>query len=214
MAGSGSGDPGPDLEPFALISLEEARGFLQKREREDKQDEEIIRLINAASEEIIDWTKREFAPSGTELETRAFDYDGGRHIDLYPFDVREVTGVVVGADLDQPLELAPSDWRPRPLSSRHGVHQLLRLKDSARAKARRLGECEVEVTGTWGFAAVPENVQHWCKVTVATWLRKDVSAFSTTLRLEQDRLERPDALPTAVVRGLQKYRRDRIVTPR
>jgi hypothetical protein len=43
-------------------------------------------------------------------------------------------------------------------------------------------------------------------VTVALWLKRDVSAFSRTFNLDEGRTERPDALPSAVTAILAPYR--------
>jgi hypothetical protein len=209
-------DPADQLAANALVSLEEARAFLQKDEGEEEQDELIVALINAASSRILQHTGREFAPKGVAPETRVFAASGGaRTIDLFPFDVREVTAVTLGSDLapGEQAALASSGWRLRPLPAPHGVYQLLRL---SRAAATEVGcdEFEVSVTGLWGFAAVPEDVKHWCKVTVAIWLRKDVSAFSRTLAIDEDRLEVPEGLPSAVVKGLCDFTRKPAVLPR
>jgi hypothetical protein len=40
---------------------------------------------------------------------------------------------------------------------------------------------------------VPEDVQHWCNVTVATWLRKDVSAFTDVFNVDEGQVEPPRA---------------------
>jgi hypothetical protein len=63
----------------------------------------------------------------------------------------------------------------------------------------------VTVTGTWGFPAVPEDVKHWCKVTVAEWMRKDVSAFTTTFNIDAQRFDVPSELPAAAKAGLAHY---------
>jgi hypothetical protein len=209
-------DPADQLAANALVSLEEARAFLQKDQGEEEQDELIVALINAASSRILQHTGREFAPKGVVTETRVFATSAGaRTIDLFPFDVREVSAVILGSDLavGDEVALASTDWRLRPLPSPHGVYQLLRL---TRAAVDRLGcdEFEVSVTGLWGFAAVPEDVKHWCKVTVAIWLRKDVSAFSRTLAIDEDRLEVPEGLPSSVSRALCDFTRKPTVLPR
>lgn len=203
-----------ELANNAVISLEEMRGFLQRGEGEHNQDEEIVRLINAASDEFAHgYPGREFAPRGETAAAREFVHVGG-HLELAPYDVREVQAVTLGTDLaaEKHVELEASEWRLRPRPARHGVFQAIKLQPD-----RELDlpcEFEVTVTGLWGFPAVPEDVKHWCKVTVATWLRKDVAAYSTTLRADEDRLERPDALPTAAYRALRKYHIPGRILPR
>jgi hypothetical protein len=53
---------------------------------------------------------------------------------------------------------------------------------------------------------VPPNVEQAAIITVATWLRRDVSAFSTTFDLDEQKVERPEALPSAVTRMLAPYK--------
>lgn len=207
-------DPEVQLEDYALVSLEEARAFLQKDEGEAEQDSVISWLINAASQQIINHTGREFAPKGTIAEERTFAYIGSRHLDLWPYDIREATGVILGTDLAVPVELAPDAWRLRPLPAKGGVYQKLRLPHITNYDGLPTEEFEVKVKGLWGFSTVPDLVKHWCKVTVAIWLRKDVAAFSRTLALDDDRLEVPDGLPSAVIRGLIDYTRKPPVVPR
>jgi hypothetical protein len=206
-----------ELAPNALVSLPEARAFLQKEEEEEAQDEITAGLINAASGRIHEHTGREFAPKGTAPDTRVFAYSGRRMVDLYPFDVREVTAVQLGVDLaaHQQVALQASQWRLRPLPAIHGVYQQLRLpRPTAYEQLACEGEFEIAVTGLWGFNAVPETVKHWCKVTVAIWLRKDVAAFSRTLAIDDDRLEVPEGLPSSVEKGLRDFTRSPAVLPR
>lgn len=206
--------PSPDL-----ITLEEARSFLQKAEDEKKQDGVIAETITTASTEIRNHTNREFVSAGDKDLARTFVFEGGKRLNLFPYDLREASTVRLASDLSEgsQVDLDASQWRLRPIPSRYGVYQWLELPKSVCAGIalpEDREDFEVTVTGKWGFASVPEDVKQWCKVTVAVWLRKDVSAFSTTLRLEEDKLERPDQLPSAAVRGLEKYARDKFVKAR
>lgn len=205
------------LPAGALIDLPEARAFLEKDDTETAQDEILEGLIVAASAEIIKFTKREFAPKGEDVEERHFLYVGVPTVDLEPYDVREVESVILGADLLAPRELEVGEWTLRPVTAPYGVHQSIRLRiGPGGCPDLPAGErtCAVAVKGKWGFSKVPEDVKHWCKVTVATWLRKDVAAFSRTLQLEDDRVEAPEQLPTAAMRGLFDYKRRSPLVPR
>lgn len=209
--------PPPELAANALVSLDEARAFLQKDESENQQDEVLVELINGASDQIIDHTGHEFAPKGAAEEPREFVFAGGRFLDLFPYDIRSVSAVVLGSDLEpaQQVALSAGEWKLRPKPAKHGAYQKLKLPPAKFTSTMLcLDEIEVTVTGLWGFPAVPEMVKHWCKVTVAIWLRKDVSAFSRTLAIDEDRLEVPDGLPSSVVRGLCDFTRKPAVIPR
>jgi hypothetical protein len=66
---------------------------------------------------------------------------------------------------------------------------------------------QVQITGTWGFPEIPQDVIEATALTVALWLRRDVSAFTTTYNLDESRVERPEALPSAVRAILSNYQR-------
>jgi hypothetical protein len=183
-----------------LCSVEQVREFLQKQVSDVTQDPVILSLIGRASRAITRLTQREFTP--TTAATRTFRTTG-RFVDLSPYDIRTATQV---RDLEGPTVLDTDEYLLLPLPSQDGTYFMLELYGSGlttpRFKHRR-----VEVTGDWGFADVPADVEHACIVTVATWLRRDVAAFSTTFSIDEARLERPEALPFAVARSLDSYKR-------
>ncbi len=182
-----------------LTTLADVREFLQKQGTDTTQDGVIQHLITRASE-TINRQVGVFLPAETDVD-KTFVWRGGP-LALQPYFARDVTAVSLDSDRTSPLALEESGWRLRPKPPRDGVYRWLTFPSYA---APFDGEREVTVTGDWGFETVPWDVAHWTIVTVATWLRRDVSAFSTTLRLDEDRLERPDALPSAVMRGLARY---------
>jgi len=181
-----------------LASLRDVRGFLQKTGTDNVQDDIIQQLITRASE-TINRNVAEFLPVENDT-AKTFVWRGGP-LSLHPYFARDVTAVSLDTDTTATV-LDETDWRLRPKPPRDGVYRWIHFPGHA---AQFAGEREVTVTGDWGFETVPPDVAHWAIVTVATWLRRDVSAFSTTLRLDEDRLERPDALPSAVMRGLARY---------
>jgi len=187
-----------------LCEVEDVRGFLQKPEEDTEQDEQIQVLIVAVGSTIAQYCEREFESAGDTVLARRFEYRGGGILSLAPFDLRELTEVRVDVDTDSPVTLAADEVRLPPSSS--GTYTRLRLAPHLSRSGTNWAELLVEVKGKWGFAEVPPNVKQAAILTVATWLRRDVSAFSTTLRLEEDRLERPDALPTTAARLLDPYK--------
>ena len=50
-------------------------------------------------------------------------------------------------------------------------------------------------------------MKHCAIVTTAIWLRRDVAAFSSTFKLDEDRVERPEGLPSSVRATLASWRR-------
>jgi uncharacterized phiE125 gp8 family phage protein len=186
-----------------LTTLADVRAFLQEPAGDTQQDAIIGSLITRASRTIMVWTGREFAPK-TDAATRKLHYRGGGHLDLGRWELRAATSVTLDSDQPAPITLvAGTDYALRPLSAPDGVYQWLELPtyDST----TRLGR-QVTIVGDWGWPSVPDDVAHACIVTVALWLKRDVSAFSRTFNLDEGRTERPDALPSAVTAILAPYR--------
>lgn len=197
-----------DPSPVDLTDLAAVRSFLQTPAGDVAQDAVIGQLITAASTEIERVFAREFHDAG-EGVTRQLEIDARQsRIELAPYDLRTATTLRIDADTATPATLtAGTDYRLLPVSKEHGVWSALRLfslpATAGASSARRV----LEITGNWGFPAVPADVRHWCNVTVAEWLRKDVAAFSSVFNLSTDQVDRPAMLPQSVIAGLGHYRR-------
>lgn len=193
-----------------LCTLSEVRSFLQKPSTDTNQDAIISSLITRASLAIMRYCDREFAPASTST-VRKFEWNPRNYglLDLAPYDVRAVTLVRLDSDQTSPTTLTTDEYRLWPRPSRDGTYQALRIRPwSIVSPSWQFPDVrEVEVTGTWGFSAVPEDVKHTALVTVATWLRRDVAAFSQTFNISEDRVERPEFLPSAIARQLDHYKR-------
>lgn len=194
-----------------LTTLANVRAFIQKPSGSTEQDTVISSLITSASD-VINANIARFLPAESAA-AKTFVWRGGP-LCLHPYFLRSASSVVTDTESGVTISgtsttVSSSDYRLRASPpSNAGVYRWLRFPNDSYGTYGGV-EREVTVTGDWGFASyatLPGDVVHWATVTVATWLRRDVSAFSTTLRLEEDRLERPDILPTAVVRGLAHYR--------
>lgn len=188
---------------YDLTSLEAVRAFLQKNSGATYQDEVLQDLITAASS-LINTQVARFLPT-EDAATKTFIWRGGP-LPLHPYFLRSVDtityGTTNGADGSA---LSATDYRLRPMPAPQGVYRWLHFPGYLTYPSPD-SEVEVTVTGDWGFETIPADVQHWATVTVSIWLRKDVAAFSSTLRLEEDRLERPSMLPSAVEAGLARYK--------
>lgn len=182
-----------------LTTLAAVRRFLQKNDSTNTtQDTVIQELITRASDQINHTIA--FFPAQTAA-TKTFVWRGGP-LSLWPYFLGTVTSVTLDTETSYTTTVATDNYRLRPKPAHEGVYRWLTFPGYTVTTG---AEREVTIVGDWGFSTIPERVEHWAIVTVATWLRRDVSAFSTTLRLDEDRLERPDALPSAVVRGLSRY---------
>lgn len=187
-----------------LTTLAAVRAFLQKKAGDTEQDSIIQSLITRASAAIEAYAGREFHP--TTDATRTFNYLGGGRLSLAPYDLRSVTAMRWDTDTSSPTTALTTDyWLDGGTIG--GTYQSvmlpnLRTTDTPGVTTRRT----VEIRGAWGFNTVPADVAHAAIVTTAIWLRRDVAAFSTTFSIDEQRLERPEALPQAVRGILTPYR--------
>lgn len=191
-----------------LCSLSEVRSFLQKTGGDTAQDTIIQSLITRASAAISRHAERQFAPTETAT-THTFEHEFNRDgfVDLAPYDLRTVTSVQIDTDTGTAGTLGTSEWRLFPQPPADGVYTAIRLVPTTRGGWSRFRHVQIQITGDWGFAAVPEDVKHCAIVTTAIWLRRDVAAFSSTFKLDEDRVERPEGLPSSVRATLASWRR-------
>ena len=195
-----------------LTTLAEVREYLQKPGSETSEDPVIGDLISEASAEIQKHT-RIFKPehnSGADAAKR-FTWLSSGVLDLSPWVAKTVTAVSISGTAQ-----ASSSWSLRPRNATEGVythlklpgsevtHPLIHLADPVYMDGQ---EVEVIVTGTWGYATVPANVERACKLTVLHWLGADVSAFTRGFNVDSGRFENPGPLPDAILPSLEPYAR-------
>lgn len=195
-----------DPNPADLTDLAAVRAFLQRPAADTNQDAVISSLITAASREISREFAREFAPPVATATRRFRVATREPFLSLAPYDLRALTTLALDPETSSPTVLTRyTDFDLLPIPNPDGVYTSIRFYTSLRnsnGTHRRL-----DITGAWGFPTVPDDVKHWCNVTVAEWLRKDVSAFSSVFNIDTQQVERPASLPTAVLAGLRDYRR-------
>jgi len=197
-----------------LCTLADVRLQLQKPSGDTDQDALISDLITGASRAIHQWTGRQFIADAAPT-TRTVPIGGYFRARLVPTgdltttptsvlviaEDGTTTATLTVATDTQPL-YADSPFTITPMFGWQPVTGL-RLRDSA---GTIRATDQLQVTGTFGFPAVPEDVVRACITTVALWMRRDVQAFSTTYSVDEGRLERPEALPSQVMRMLGPYR--------
>ena len=198
-----------------LCTRAQVRAFLQKPNGDTKQDAIIDSLIRRASTAIQRYTEREFVSKtpGTPPSpvTRKFEIELLRDgwLDLAPFDAQTdtITSVVIDSELAQQRTLGTDEWRPWPIPSADGVISALRIVPTTLGGYHRFRHRQVAITAVWGWPDIPADIEHAAIVTTTTWLRREVSSFSSTYKLDEDRIERPEALPSAVRAMVNPYRR-------
>ena len=199
----------PDLTTTSAV-----RSFLQKPANDTAQDAIIGQLISRASLAIMRYTEREFISSspGTAQNpvARTFEVELLRDgfMSLAPYDAQAgtITQVQLDADLSTPRTLDSTEWRPWPIPARDGVTSAIRIIPIALGGFHRFRHRQIRVTAQWGWPTIPADVEHAAIVTTAIWLRREVAAFSSTFRLDEDRVERPEILPSSVRALLTTYR--------
>lgn len=188
-----------------LTTLANVRAFLQKNTADTAQDGIIQQLITRASAAIETYAGREFHP--TNNATRTFNYLGGSFISLSPYELRTITEATIDTGTSDETDLTATDYWFSPATSPGGTYQALSLPSDSTIYNNSSNDRRVlSITGDWGFASVPPDVEHACIVTVAIWLRRDVAAFSTTFSIDEQRLERPESLPSAARAIIDTYR--------
>lgn len=195
------------LTAAALTDLDAVRLFLQKTSTDQAQDDVIEMMIEAASELVMRECQRELIANDA-AQTRVFAYNGGEVLDLAPYDVRSVTGIVVDPGTPRARTLQAGEYHARPLPAPDGVHTYLKLPGlDGHRRRQHVGEHEIAITGMWGFPQIPKIASQATIMAVAIWLRREVAKFATTFNSDEGRVERPEALPAAAARMLRHLKR-------
>lgn len=206
-----------------LCTLDELREFLDWPADDNTQDAKFEALITRASDTIIEEVGRELAP--TETATRRFrvlpdsrDENGLYVVSLAPYDaqVDEITAVSLHPETSAPVTLTEgTDWIGDPMPSRDGVYTELRLSPGPgniifnSDRTLYFGHALLDVTATWGFPSIPSRAKEACIITVASWVRRDVSQF-TLADVGDGQTPSPApsyGLPPAARRLLSRYTR-------
>jgi hypothetical protein len=192
-----------------LTTVEAVREFTQKRSTDTAQDAVIQMLISAASKMVSRYTERQFFPETGVKHTFEWNHvSQPMFVDFMPFELRTATAVTLDTD-GSPHVLDPTEYKLWPVPNPDGTYFGIRLNPftpptvSIRWAPRR----QVEVEGDWGMPAIPADIAFLTTLTVAIWLRRDVSAFEAGMRIDEGYVERPKSLPSAVKGGLDMYRR-------
>lgn len=166
------------LTATALVTLDEAREFVQGNPADDRIDGKLIRRIKEFSVVVANYTRREWGPI-TVGDARTFSYPGYGMLSLSPYDLRSATLVKAYTNLptSQQITLTPGD------TSTVGDYQLRPIGGAIPASTFRWLEftwgpaylsvesydgywwgpnrrsCSVTVTGNWGIDVIPEDVK-------------------------------------------------------
>jgi hypothetical protein len=185
------GDPdeftsGSGIGARALVSLDDAKDWLQQQGVDFSEDLELVRVINDISDRFMQEAQREFKVAGTNPQARLFDVDtvGWRN------------GIVMVGDLattPTTVEILDTDWATvldTVVAADYTLHpQIREAWEPIRRIEFNYGNgvtylqrgFKVRVTGTWGFPSVPGNVRQAVLDAVAWTMDRDVEHYRQDL---------------------------------
>lgn len=173
-----------------LCTVADVRALIEADSGWTGRDTLIQALITDASRMIRSRKEREFvAVSST---TRRFCVPvGARIFDLAPYDLRTASAVSLHPESSSPVTLtANTDYIVRPVQPRYGVYTHIQFSNKLNWMgsdvSRSFGFAFLDITATWGFASVPGEAKDACAITVAAWMRRDMTAVAYNGALDID----------------------------
>lgn len=163
------------LDTYALTTYQNVLDLLGVDKH--PQPSVIEAMINTASRQIIQDTGREFKPLYTGT-TRTFPITPSGLVVLTPGEVRNVTLFRANVEGTSPTTLVATDYEAfNWTGGGTRAFQLFSNYSFPRDPITGL----VEVTGTWGWASVPSDVEWACRWQVSQWVRRDLQSRSNQL---------------------------------
>jgi hypothetical protein len=189
------------LAPRALVGLRETKDWLEQNGIDTSDDLKITAKINAVSNEVHGWTRREFKVAGTNPQARTIQvFQRGatspRYIDgQYVGDFSDYNRLVRLGDMaavPTTVEIVSTAWATvletvtsanmffirDELDPVTGPIRWLYLNTAAYPLSAGY---QVRVTGNFGFPSVPEEVRDAVKDTVAYRMDRDVEHYRQDL---------------------------------
>jgi hypothetical protein len=184
----------------ALVGMAEARDWLQHTQQEAPDGLELARVINDVSDRIHYEAAREFKAAGTNPAIRLFpienmsspdpwyvdgQYMGDRNIWSRTVNVGDLASAptlvrILDTDWTTSLEtVAAGDMTLHPVN-REAWEPIQAIELHSDVTSLSPG-MRLEVTGTWGFPAVPGNIRQAALDAIAAVLDRDVESYSTDL---------------------------------
>lgn len=189
------------LDPRALLTLDEAKDWLNVATAVTANDDEIKTAINNVSQRIHQEAEREFKVSGTNPQTRVFAVTASGGVEpwyvdgVYMGSIGPTGRTVKVGDLSAFTAvqvLSSTDWTT--VVSTPTVATQVRGLPLVREEWEPFTELEfrydvtgfgvgalINVTGTWGFPAVPAEIKQAALDGVAWLLDRDVEHYRTDL---------------------------------
>lgn len=158
-----------------LTTLEAVRAHQQRTDTTNTtQDDLISDMITVASDLIMGYTQREFAPT-TTAAARKYRYDGRGVINLAPDDLRTVTTIQIDTDTTSPTTLDSTQYKLWPTRTKHGVYShvyLIGINNPTQTTQTWPMYRQVTITGNWGWSSIPTPVERACILLVMDLLSR------------------------------------------
>lgn len=198
------------LSSTALVTLDQAKIKCAIKPPDSSKDDQLVELINSASRTITGYCEREFTP--TASATRRFKVDRSLVVDLLPYDLRSATAVTLNPEASPVTLATPADYMLEPIPSVFGTYQQIHLSQLlavASTTLFRFGYALIDVTGAWGFATVPADVERACLVTVDAWYRSEETVTGSQFPTSGETVfpQTVDSLPLAAIRLVRPFKR-------
>jgi hypothetical protein len=169
----------------ALVTLAEAKDWLNQQGIDFDEDNELVRVINDLSDRAHQEAQREFKVVGSNPQTRDFPVDDYALVrgEILIGDATAITQVqLIDNDWSSVVETVDAaDWQARPMV-RQPWEPIRRIKLNYLNGASYLrGGYLVRVTGSWGFPQVPQSVRQAVLDGIAAAVDRDVEHYRQDL---------------------------------
>lgn len=204
-----------------LCTVAQVRAYQQKSTGQNTDNDALLQdEITRCSDIIMEYTGHEFVTTlgtGTGspavydgVGTRHFEYSGGGILLLAPYTLRSVTQIMFDVDGTSPANtiLTADQYRLKPVNNRDGVYTQIQLRGLAPKSRTSYMDYrptrELTITGTWGYASIPNSVREACITMVDFQIRNNARVGN---EFEQD-VPRfgPVLFPTKTLNLLSRYR--------
>lgn len=222
------------LAPTVLTTIERLRAHVLRDPADSSEDEKLAMYAEMMSERVTDYCQRQFLPSPAsdddEPVTIVFPYDGDGGIDFSPYEVRSVTDVTLISDnpdgTSRPLTTAEYKLAPRG-ANKYGTYLTMDLIEPPLPLAWQLQGFrdagflwEVHVTGYYGMAVVPKQIELAVLIAVddvmknpASWATQQMGGYAVTPQIMDGGFDNSDrgGLPRAAIWACAPFRRRRTI---
>ena len=166
-----------------LCTLEDMYTVMRITTNSDARDEMMEKFILQATGQIQNYCNRKFTPLEVGATKRFLVNVTGKRIrvDLTPYDLQpSPEPTLVLHPEQQAITLDPTNYEFRPFVTDDQTHTSVLLspwQTMISTHQMKFGRPFIDITGTWGWTVVPEEVKRACEITVMSWMRRDVSAL-------------------------------------